>query len=114
MEKRSPDYKKIYTDIILRKYPEKYNLCSILLQQEHLSVLDIIKLNSMIFSFEDQETIQFTQKQRSYDKASILKILEYQRINAYSTTQIGKQFKISRNTIAKWKKQFNKSTEIGE
>jgi DNA-binding helix-hairpin-helix protein with protein kinase domain len=112
MEKRSPDYKKIYTDIILRKHPEKYNLCSPLLQKKNLSVLDIIKLNALVFSFEDQKTTLFTRKQRSYDESSILEILEYQNRNAYSNTKIGKQFKISRNTIAKWKKLFNKLSSI--
>ncbi|MCT2406235.1 helix-turn-helix domain-containing protein [Chryseobacterium antibioticum] len=114
MEKSCPDYKKIYTDIILKKHPEKYSLCIPILQEEDLSILNIITLNHMIFGFEDQKTTQFNQKHRSYDESAILEILEYQKSNGYSNIQVGKQFKISRNTIAKWKKHFNKSVEINK
>lgn len=108
MERSAPDYKKIYTDIIFRKFPEKYRLCDFILQKEILSVLDVIKLNQLIFDFEDQQVIQFNQKQRSYDKASILEILEFQEKNGYNNTQLADEFKLSRNSVAKWKKMFNR------
>jgi response regulator of citrate/malate metabolism len=106
MTTRTPDYKKIYHDIILKKYPEKYNLCSSLLEKETLSQLDIIKLHQLVFTHEDKKTFEFNQKHRSYNQSTILKILRYQEKKRYSNLQLAKKFNISRNTIAKWKKIF--------
>ncbi|MFP3598639.1 helix-turn-helix domain-containing protein [Chryseobacterium sp. SIMBA_029] len=103
----TPDYKKIYHDIILKKYPEKYNLCSSLLEKKTLSQLDIIKLNQLVFTHEDKKTFEFNQKHRAYDEPTIFEILTYQQKERYSNTRIAKEFNISRNTIAKWKKIFN-------
>ncbi|UWX59487.1 helix-turn-helix domain-containing protein [Chryseobacterium oranimense] len=111
MEKLAPDYKKIYTDIIFKKCPEKYKLCDFILQKKALSVLDVIKLNQLIFSFEGQEIAQFNQKHRSYDEASILEILEFQRKNGYNNTELADKFKLSRNSVAKWKKMFNRTSQ---
>ncbi|MFP3595580.1 helix-turn-helix domain-containing protein [Chryseobacterium sp. SIMBA_029] len=106
MTTRTPDYKKIYHDIILRKYPEKYNLCSSLLEKNTLSQLDIIKLNQLVFTHEDKKTFEFNQKHRSYDQSTIFKILRHQKERKYNNSQVAKEFNISRNTIAKWKKTF--------
>lgn len=108
MEKLGPDYKKIYTDIILKKHPEKYTFCYPILEKRVLSVLDVIKLNQMIFAFEDLETAVFNQKHKSYDKEAILEILEYQKKNKYTNKQVANEFRLSRNSIAKWKKIFIK------
>ncbi|AZA47448.1 helix-turn-helix domain-containing protein [Chryseobacterium carnipullorum] len=108
MEKSGPDYKKIYTDIILKKHPGKYALCSSILQKKVLSVLDVIKLNQLIFSFEDLETSLFNQKHKSYDKDTILEILDYQKKNGYTNKQVADEFRLSRNSVAKWKKIFSK------
>lgn len=107
MEKSAPDYKKIYTDIIFKKYPDKYKFCDAILQKDVLSALDVIQLNGIIFTCEDKETSKFNQKHRSYDKASIEKILEFQKRNRYTNTQMADEFKISRNSIAKWKKYLS-------
>ncbi|MBB6371696.1 helix-turn-helix domain-containing protein [Chryseobacterium shigense] len=111
MERSAPDYKKIYTDIIFRKCPEKYGLCDFILQKETLSVLDVIKLNQLIFDVEDQQIAQFNQKQRSYDEASILEILEFQERNGYNNTELADEFKLSRNSVAKWKKIFKSKAQ---
>ncbi|PQA91468.1 transposase [Chryseobacterium shigense] len=108
MGKSGPNYKKIYTEIIVKKYPEKYESCYPILQKEVLSVLDVIKLNQLIFAFEDLETSIFNQKHKAYDKATILNILEYQKRNGYTNMRIADEFKLSRNSIAKWKKIFMK------
>lgn len=104
MESSGPNYKKIYTDLILKKHPEKYQSCSSILQKEVLSTLDVIKLNQIIFTSEDLKTALFNQKMRSYDKATIIEILEYQKKNKLSNTKVAEEFKLSRNSIAKWKK----------
>lgn len=106
MKKNYPNYKRIYTDIILEKYPEKFEICSTILNKSFLSALDVIKLNRMIFGSEDTEVKEFNRQHRSYDKSTILEILSFQKIHGYNNLQIATQFKISRNSLAKWKKMF--------
>lgn len=106
MEKLIPDYKRIYNDIIIKNFPDKKDCCMRLLQKESLSVVDIIALNEKIFGSPDKETFAANQRHRSYRKADILKILDYQKKNELNNTQLAIHFKLSRNTVAKWKKNF--------
>jgi hypothetical protein len=106
MESLQPDYRRIYTDIISRKYPHKEEKCKTLLNKKDLSFLDIIKLNSLIFETKTKETKIFNQRHRSYDKFTILEILGYQKKNKFNNTQLANHFKLSRNSIAKWKLFF--------
>jgi len=99
-----PYYKKIYFDILTKKYPDKLNECNKILSKEELSVLDIIQLNQKIFG--NDEIFSENQRLRSYDYESIVKILNYQKKNNLSNTQLSIHFKMSRNTIAKWKSKF--------
>ncbi|MCT2409333.1 helix-turn-helix domain-containing protein [Chryseobacterium antibioticum] len=111
MEKSYPDYKRIYNDIITKRYPQKKKICRGILEKEELSALDVIKLNSLIFETKNKEATIFNQQHRSYDKSAILDILNYQKKNKLNNTQIALHFKLSRNSIAKWKKmaEFDKS-----
>jgi hypothetical protein len=102
-----PNYKKIYTDILERKYPDKKDECQELLKKENLSVLDIIKLNQKIFGLPDEESESFNQKLRSYTEIEILEILNYQKKNMLNNIQLANHFKLSRNTVTKWKKLFS-------
>ncbi|MCS3529908.1 helix-turn-helix domain-containing protein [Chryseobacterium sp. JUb7] len=106
MEKSSPNYKQIYCDIINRKHPNKKIACETILKKEEVSILDVIKLNNIIFGMKDRETNTFDQQHRSYDEQSIKEILEYQEKNDLNNTQLANHFKLSRNTVAKWKKHF--------
>ena len=45
-------------------------------------------------------------KFRAYNKLTIMEILEYQKKNNINNTELSRYFKLSRNTIAKWKKCF--------
>ncbi|MBB6369643.1 helix-turn-helix domain-containing protein [Chryseobacterium shigense] len=101
---RKPNYKRIYEDIINKKYPHKIEECQILLSKEELNFFDIIKLNQKIFA-SDESTAE-SQKHRSYDDQVIIKILQYQKDNMINNTQLALHFKLSRNTVAKWKKIF--------
>jgi len=104
-----PDFKKIYYDMIEMKYQnQKSEKCTRILQKKWLSVLDIIELNRLIVGFSDKEVNSFNQKHKSYDVDSILEILRYQRENNLNNTQLANYFKISRNTITKWKKYYLK------
>lgn len=97
-----PDYKKIYTDIIKRRFPEKSIDCKVLLQKDELSTLDIITLNKKIFGNSNKDYEMSNQRHRSYKPSSIKYILSYQKKNL-NNTQLALHFKLSRNTIAKWK-----------
>ncbi|WP_117590729.1 helix-turn-helix domain-containing protein [Chryseobacterium sp. FH2] len=101
---RQPYYKKIYSDILTKKFPGKINECQSILSKEELSVLDIIQLNERIFGCH--EISADNQRLRSYDNQSISKILEYQKKYDLNNTQLSIHFKLSRNTIARWKSKF--------
>lgn len=106
MEKSNPDYKRIYNDIIDQKYPQKRGLCRNILNKPQLDVLDIIQINSIIFDSKEKDTQEFNHKHRSYDVYSIRKILNYQKKEKLNNSEVSRKFKLSRNTIAKWKKFF--------
>ncbi|PTT39776.1 transposase [Chryseobacterium sp. HMWF028] len=99
-----PYYKKIYTDILTMNFPEKIDECNSILSKEELGVLDIIQLNQRIFGSE--EFSSENQRLRSYDDKTIIQILEYQKKNGLSNTQLSNHYKLSRNTITKWKSYF--------
>ncbi|MCY1663501.1 helix-turn-helix domain-containing protein [Chryseobacterium sp. SL1] len=98
------NYKRIYQDILEKKFPEKLKECASLLNKDQLSILDVIDLNQKIFGRTDKQTFLFNQRLRSYDKLTILKILEYQVVNNLNNSELAKHFKLSRNTITRWRK----------
>ncbi len=101
--KTKPDYRKIYTDMIRLKFPEKMDLCTDILNKTQLGNLDIVTLNRILFQTDNEEE---NQKLRSYDRQSIFEILDYQKNHKMNNSQAARHFKLSRNTIAKWKKVF--------
>lgn len=101
-----PNYHNIYNDILKLKYPQKINDCKNILNNKELSVLDILNINQIIFGRSSLEDTAFNQKHRSYSKSDILKILDYQKKHRLNNVQLANHFKISRNSIAKWKKLF--------
>jgi dephospho-CoA kinase len=106
MENLTPDYKRIYTDILIKKFHEKKQSCKKLLEKRFLSGLDIIRLNETIFGRAGLADNIFNQRHRSYQKSCIIQILKYQKTNKLNNTQLAFHFKLSRNTVAKWKKIF--------
>ncbi|PIF47634.1 hypothetical protein CLU96_4701 [Chryseobacterium sp. 52] len=106
MENQEPDYKRIFTDIISRKYPHKEEECQSILKKRKMSTLDIIKLNILVFGVKDKETFAFNQRHRFYSKSAIVEILDYQKRNNLNNTEVAAYFKLSRNSVAKWKKNF--------
>lgn len=100
-----PNYKQIFTDILNQKFPHKKEFCKNILSKANITQLDVIKLNQIIF--ESKPKISTTnQKFRAYNKSTIVRILQYQAQNQLSNTQIANHFNLSRNTISKWRKQF--------
>lgn len=103
-----PDYKAIFTDIIESRYPHKQEKCEKILEKQNLSVLDVILLDKLIFGISDKELSRTNQKHRAYSQSTILEILSYGQIHKCNNTQLATHFKLSRNTITKWKKIFLK------
>ena len=106
MEKSIPDYKKIYTDIITKKFPNKKEECLPILNKQNLSAIDIINLNNKIFGHTNKETNVINHKLRSYSKTDILQILDYKKKHKLNNSQLANHFKLSKNTVTKWKKLF--------
>ncbi|SDR05985.1 hypothetical protein SAMN05421664_3340 [Chryseobacterium soldanellicola] len=102
----TPNYKRIFEDIIDLKYPQKKETCSKILSKNDLSFLDIIKLNNMIFDQPNSSGDKINQQYRSYNTDAILEILEYQQKNKLNNSQLANHFKLSRNTVTKWRKMF--------
>lgn len=102
-----PDYKQIYTDLIRQKHPEKFNDSGVQGRLNKLdTALDIIKFNEFLFRTTQKDTRSENQKIRSYDKATVLKILRYQKHYNLNNSEAARHFKMSRNTIALWKKLY--------
>lgn len=99
---QKPNYQKIYKEIIQKKFPEKIQQTKKLLKKE-MDVLDVIKLSEILNTNETTDN----QKHKSYDLNSIQKILNIQKKNNYTNTYIAEKYKISRNTIAKWRKIYD-------
>lgn len=99
-----PNYSKIYHDLLLEEYPEKLKDVKVKELLKNLNTSEeVIKFNEKIFE-QSKESQENNQKLRTYDKATMLKILKYQKEHGFSSNYISKQYKISRTTIAKWKK----------
>ncbi|HCA08929.1 MULTISPECIES: transposase [unclassified Chryseobacterium] len=97
-----PDYKRIYADLLHLKFPDKLSRCQSYLAKKELSVQDVIHINALIFPQKKAKN----QQHRSYDRSSILEMLNYQKKNSLNNTQLAIHFRLSRNTVAKWKKLF--------
>lgn len=102
----SPDYKKIYTDIINKKHPDKLKTLQRFLNKKYLDSIDIINLNEKIFGKRNMETMKFNQQHRAYTRETILFFLDYQKKYKLNNSQLALEFSLSRNTITKWKKFY--------
>lgn len=105
-ELKQPNYKRIFEDIIAEKCPERREEFSSLLQKENLSIMNVIELNNKIFGLKDRDTLTFNQKHRSYDQEAILQILAYQNKEKLNNAQLANHFKLSRNTVSKWRRLY--------
>ena len=101
METKGPNYKKIYEDILRLQHPTKKEECEKILSKTAFSVKDVININNIIFPKATQETQFANQRHRSYDKTSIIEILNYQKKNNLNNSELARHFKLSRKTVAK-------------
>lgn len=107
-----PRYRKLYADMIRDKYPEKMSLCNTLLQKENWTALDVIHISQLLFDEDkDRKGIAGDQKHRSYDLKSIRQILDYQIKNKLNNKQVAMKYRLSRNSVSKWKKLLQEQNE---
>ncbi len=101
-----PNYSKIYKDMITEHDPEKLEDPKIQRLLKNLKTTeDVLKLNDLVFK-SSKESLRNNQKLKTYDKKTMLKLLQYQQKHGLSTNYMSKKYRISRTTIAKWKKTF--------
>lgn len=103
---KKPDYKKIYTDLLDIKKPEKKPYCMHILRKAEISSIDVINLHKIIFGNQACKNSDNNQKHKAYDQKTICEILDYQKKNHLNNRELGEHFTISRNTIAKWRKKY--------
>lgn len=101
-----PNYKALYADLIQKKYPTRLKEIEKYLSKEILTALDVIQINDLIFSNKTKTKLKVDQQLRSYQKEEILAILKYQQKNSLNNTQLALRFRLSRNTVSKWKKLY--------
>jgi len=110
---RGPNFQKIYLEIIEAFFPEKEKECSFYLRRTKWSSLDVITVNNILFSQKSsKEVFAFNQKHRAYDEKTIKRILKYQKENKLNDTQVSTHFKLSRNTLLKWKRNFSENVGL--
>ncbi len=100
------NYETLYMDMLNDLYPDKLPVCQGILNKKRLSIVDILELNRLISVEKNGKNSRFNQKFRSYSKEDILLILDYQKKNKLNNSQLANHFKLSRNSVAKWKKMF--------
>ena len=99
-------YKKIYSNLIEKRFPEKAKLLEAFSHKNELSQLDVIDLNQKIFGSSQEENSKINQKFKSYNSEVICKILEYQKNHQLNNTELAKHFNLSRNTVRAWRKKY--------
>lgn len=100
-----PNYNRIFTDILDKKYPDKKPAVLPYLRNSNLTHLEIIHINQLIFG-SDKKNNNENQKYKTYTKSDILKILAHQKKYNLNNSEVATHFNLSRNTVAKWKKLF--------
>ena len=104
-----PDFERIYRELAEKKNISK-PLGHLFSEQKIWDSLDVIDTNQYLFENSLKDVQKFNQRLRSYDESSIKKILKYQQKHKLNNSQVMLKFKISRNTISKWKKLFSEDT----
>ncbi|ALR29142.1 MULTISPECIES: hypothetical protein [Chryseobacterium] len=106
-----PNYKKIYQDMLKQDQPEKLQDPKIQTLLKNLKTTeDVLNFNELVFK-QSKESLRNNQKLKTYDKKTMLKLLQYQKKHGFSTSYMSTKYKISRTTLAKWKKTFEEEIQ---
>jgi len=89
--------------MIQMKYPDKKELCLPLLSKEEFTELDVISISNLLNDNQSLSRNKFNQTHKSYSKKAIHEILNYQKEFGLSDFATAIHFKMSRNTLKKWK-----------
>ncbi|WP_415325724.1 helix-turn-helix domain-containing protein [Chryseobacterium sp. MMS23-Vi53] len=97
---------KIYQDMLKQEHPDKLQDPKIQSLLKNLKTTeDVLNFNELVFK-HTKESLRNNQKLKTYDKKTMLKLLQYQKKHGFSTSFMSKKYKISRTTLAKWRKTF--------
>ncbi|EJL70041.1 helix-turn-helix domain-containing protein [Chryseobacterium populi] len=106
-----PNYRKIFQDMLQLEHPDKLEDPKIRELLKKLNTTEeVLNFNDKLFK-QSKESLKNNQKLKTYDKKTMLKLLQYQKKHGFSTSYMSKKYKISRTTISNWKKTFEE--EIG-
>ncbi|MEY8761447.1 helix-turn-helix domain-containing protein [Chryseobacterium tongliaoense] len=106
-----PNYRKIFHDMLQLEHPDKLEDPKIRELLKKLNTTEeVLNFNDKLFK-QSKESLKNNQKLKTYDKKTMLKLLQYQKKHGFSTSYMSKKYKISRTTISNWKKTFEE--EIG-
>ena len=75
----SIDYKRIFCDLLAKKHPERLPEFQDILNKDSLDELDVLTISEKISATKKAKSENG--KYRSYNKSTILKILDYQKTN---------------------------------
>lgn len=92
--------------MIKMNFPDKLEVCAYILDKTKITSMDIITIQEKLFGIQNNFTEQSSKRFRSYDKSTILTILDYQKEHRINNSELARHFKLSRNTVSKWKKLF--------
>lgn len=106
--KEKPDFCRIFQEIT-QKNERSEMLIEHIENIKEWNSLTVIKMNEKVFAEPGRENLKCNQKHKAYDKYSIKEILNYQEKNNLNNSEMMRLFKISRNTIARWKKMFSEN-----
>lgn len=107
MEKsKTVNYKRIFFDLINQKFPHRQKQYQHYFLKERFTQLDVIEINQNLFGHTDNYDFETNQKFKSYALEDVYRILEYQKKNGLTNTELARKFHLSRNTVAAWKKRI--------
>ncbi len=115
LSKKKIKYKSLYLDFIddteFESHIDKSFLKESVMKIDEITSREIYKLNTLIREYSKSEYtwIQY-QQLKSYDKDHILRVLKEQKEYDLSNSEISRKYNMSRNTIARWKRIFNKTS----
>jgi len=89
--------------MIQMKYPDKKELCLPLLSKEVFTEFDVINISNLLNDKQSVSRNKFNQTHKSYSKKTVDEILHYQKEYGLNDTATANHFKMSRNTLKKWK-----------
>ena len=98
-----PDYAKIFRDMAAKR---NIDTTAALPQKKSYSSIDVININEKLFAKQTKESFAFNQKHRAYDKKTIELLLTYQHRHELSNSEMARLFKLSRNTLSRWKAKY--------